>query len=122
MNITNSERRTHQRYLASTLSISLKPSKPSEKRRPDSHLCIIDFNRFGMAIQSEYPFKVGEKLHLMISDEYEQIIDVSCCVCNRAKTTDAYRYGLHFVEQHETDKKTKQSLVSMEQQLEESLY
>ena len=112
MNIQNSERRTQKRYSASSFSISLKPVNFQENIRPST----VDFNRFGMAIQSQQSLKIGDRLEIVISDEFNRSVEVISFVCNRAKTTTGYRCGLHFPDQN-NNIKTKQSLIKMEQQL-----
>lgn len=117
MNNTNLDRRTHARYLAPSFSLVLKstPSHANHKNE-DIVLSTLDFNRFGMAIESQHHFKIGDELSLVITDSTNRSVEVSCFVCNRAKLNQGYRSGLHFIEQSTT----KASLVSLEEQLEEA--
>jgi len=116
MNKTNSERRTHQRYLAPGLSILLKSIESKiEKNSKQVNLATVDFNRFGMAVKSQHSFKIGDELQLLISNGPDHSVEVSCFVSNRAKTEDGYRCGLHFLE----DLKSKHTLISFEALLEE---
>mgnify|MGYP000143706003 FL=1 len=97
MNSTNSERRTHQRYLAPGLSILLKSIQSKvDILNEEVLLSTIDFNRFGMAIKSLHNFKIGDELKLVLTDACEQSVEVSCFVSNRAKSETGYRCGLHF--------------------------
>ena len=117
MNITTNERRHHQRFLAPDLSIALHTLKSKEALTQDTYLCVVDFNRFGMAIESEHNFKIGDELCLLISDKYKREIKVNGFVCNRAKKAESYRCGLHFLEQNESG--FTKTLVEMEKSLEQ---
>lgn len=114
--MTNIERRSHRRYLAPTLSILLKSAESKVNDIKSIQLSIVDFNCVGMAIQSQHNFRVGEELKLTISDKYNQSVDVDCFVCNRAKTAEGHRSGLHFINQGDDNQATMQLLMSIEQQ------
>jgi len=120
MNNTNLDRRTHERYLAPSFSLLLKSIQSTvNQQNEDIFLSTIDFNRFGMAIESQHNFKIGDELQLIISDGADHTVEVSCFVCNRAKTNNSYRCGLHFIDQNTHNTLTKASLISLEEQLEE---
>ncbi|UZE95685.1 PilZ domain-containing protein [Alkalimarinus alittae] len=114
--MNNTERRTHHRYLAPSLSISLKSIEPQADNINSIQLSMVDFNCFGMAVESQHNFKIGEELQVIISDKLNQSVDVDCFVCNRAKTADGYRSGLYFMHQGENIVASRQLLMSMEQQ------
>ena len=114
--MTKTERRSHHRYLAPTLSILVKSTESNVNDITPIKLSMLDFNCFGMAVHSQYNFRIGEELQLIISDQLNQSVDVACFVCNRAKTMEGYRSGLHFIAQEEGHTDTLQRLMSMEQQ------
>ena len=114
MNTINAERRAHQRYSAPSISISLKSVESRDESEQQVHLSAVDFNRFGMAIHSQHNFKIGDKLHIEISDGSIQAIDLISVVCNRAKTEDGYRSGLHFQSQDNSDASREQALIELE--------
>ena len=121
MNNTNFNRRSHERYLAPSFSLLLKSTQSiANHQDEDILLSTIDFNRFGMAIESLHSFKIGDELQLVISDGAENSVEVSCFVCNRSKINNSYRCGLHFLSQNANNTKTKQSLISLEEQLEDA--
>jgi hypothetical protein len=121
MNNTNLDRRTHERYLAPSFSLLLKSiQSTANQQNEDIELSTIDFNRFGMAIESQHNFKIGDELQLVISDGADNSVEVFCFVCNRAKTNDSYRCGLHFTGQNTHNTQIKESLISLEEQLEEA--
>ena len=92
----------------------------ADQQNEDILLSTIDFNRFGMAIESQHNFKIGDELQLVISDGTDHSVEVSCFVCNRSKTNNSYRCGLHFMDQNINHTKTKETLISLEEQLEEA--
>lgn len=115
----NTERRTHHRYIAPSLSVLLNTSDDRSNSSSSIQLTMIDFNCLGMAVESHKSFKVGEELQLTISDDYDRSVDVDCFVCNRAKTEGGYRSGLYFMHQGEDVVASRQLLMSMEQQFDE---
>jgi len=116
MNITTNERRHHQRFLAPELSIALQTLKSKTELTQNTNLCVLDFNRFGMAIESEHNFKIGDELCLLVSDKYKREIKINGFVCNRARTNAGYRCGLYFLAQNESA--FTLALVAMERGLE----
>jgi len=115
--LDKAERRALQRYLAPGISIAVQSSRPSVENESPEKLRSVDFNHSGMAIHSQHVFKIGDTLSLVISDGENRAEDVQCFVCNRAKTAQGYRCGLHFVDHAENAKTTKASLVAIEQKL-----
>lgn len=118
MTNSNLDRRTHERYLAPSFSLLLQSI--ANQQNENISLSTVDFNRFGMAIESQHNFKIGDELQLVISDGADHSVEVSCFVCNRAKINDSYRCGLHFIEQTANNDKTKETLISLEERLEEA--
>jgi hypothetical protein len=124
VNLTNSERRNYQRFLAPHFSISLLAIQSNldgvtNTTNNDTAigLTALDFNHSGMAVYSQHNFKIGDVLKILISSGINQTEEVSCFVCNRAKTDLGYRCGLHFLTQNEDDNATQKSLLKMEQAL-----
>ncbi len=117
--MNNTERRTHHRYLAPSLSIQLKSSESNTIDIDSMQLSMLDFNCFGMAVESQQSFKIGEELQLIISDNFNQSVNVDCFVCNRAKTAEGYRSGLYFMHQGEDAVTSRKLLMSMEQQFDQ---
>jgi len=121
MNNTNVNRRNHERYLAPSFSLLLKSTQSIANQQIENILLsTIDFNRFGMAIESQHNFKIGDEIQLVISDGADHSVEVSCFVCNRSKTNNRYRCGLHFIAQNTNNSHTKKTLISLEEQLEEA--
>ncbi|MFT7371658.1 MAG: hypothetical protein ACI9T9_000334 [Oleiphilaceae bacterium] len=121
MDNSNLDRRTHERYLAPSFSLLLKSTQYNANHLSENiSLLTVDFNRFGMAIESQHNFKIGDELQLVISDGINHSVEVSCFVCNRAKIKNSYRCGLHFIEQNNNKGKIKETLISLEEQLEEA--
>lgn len=117
--MTNTERRTHHRYSAPSLSVLLHSNEHTDNDEASIQLTMVDFNCLGMAIESQKSFKVGEELQLTISDEFDHSVNVDCFVCNRAKTTEGYRSGLYFMHQGDDVVASRQLLMSMEQRFDE---
>lgn len=137
MTTSNSERRHHPRYLAPKLCVSLlsitSKSTHSENSVVKSNsndgsntlLRTLDFNHLGMSVHSQQHFNIGDILHLVLSNSSGHREEVSCFVCNRARTDIGYRSGLHFLYTHSDSENahkqnnfsTAESLLAIEQTL-----
>jgi PilZ domain len=119
--ITNSERRSHQRYKASCLSVVLKTSRPLIRAENDGSFVILDFNRFGMAVQGVQNYKIGDQVSVVMPGAPNKTLELNGVVCNRAKIAGAYRMGLHFPDQGECELVIRKSLIDLEQSLKDAL-
>lgn len=117
MDNKNSERRNHHRFSAPGLSILLKSLRSKVENTNSVQLFSLDFNRFGMAVQSQHNFKIGDEMRVVISDGLNKAVEVACFVCNRAKLEEGYRCGLHFMAKNEECSVTRESLIAVEQGL-----
>lgn len=109
------ERRRYKRYDTSNISIALKPC---EDLKTNNSLNIIDFNRYGLALYSKQNFRVGETLHLSLSDKSGYDIEVEGFVCNRTPSGEGFRCGLRFIETNDSGEAQTMRLFEMEQTLE----
>lgn len=113
------ERRIHNRFTSSDLSVVIQSLRGSAHFEPNGHLLSVDFNRYGMAVESPHCFNVGDVLLLDISDQNSNDIEVLALVCNRSKTEHGYRCGVFFQaeegESHNTE--LEHSLLALEESL-----
>lgn len=117
MTISSSERRSHQRYKASCLSVILKALRTLKSAEDSGAFVILDFNRFGMAVQGTQNYKIGDQVSVVITGAHIQALELNGFVCNRAAIAGAYRVGLHFPDQGEGEEAIRQSLIELEQRL-----
>jgi hypothetical protein len=120
VNIIKPERRNLRRYSAPGFSISLTHVQQQIYYQESIEPSTVDFNHIGMAINSQCYLKIGDKLKIVIADEFNRSVEIIGCVCNRAKTTNGYRSGIYFPDQNNSTK-TKRTLIIMEKQLYEAL-
>jgi hypothetical protein len=120
VNTIKPERRNLRRYSAPGFSISLTHVQQQIYYQESIEPSTVDFNHIGMAINTQCYLKIGDELKVVITDEFNRSVAIIGCVCNRAKTTNGYRSGIHFPDQNNSTE-TKQTLIKMEQQLCEAL-
>ena len=92
---TDTERRQHSRYPADHLKVMVR----SLRNQGDWEFGLIssvDFNRWGIGLETEHNFVVGDILELVIKTDDDTIAEVNGLVCNRTVTSYGYRFGVRF--------------------------
>jgi len=56
----------------------------------------VDFNRYGIALEIEENYSVGEILNIRLCNELESCAEIKGLVCNLTSTDDGYRIGIRF--------------------------
>lgn len=92
----STERRQHTRFQTPSLSVTAKSLFGNSSDWVQGEISTVDFNRFGMGIELQYPLLAGDKLSLIIDGQGKELSEVTGVVCNRTKTDTGYRYGLQF--------------------------
>lgn len=96
---TISDRRTHNRYPAQHLRVMVKSLREQERGWEKGLVSSVDFNRYGIALETECSFAVGDILMLLIRTDDGTVAEVNALVCNRTQTEWGFRLGMRF--QHE---------------------
>lgn len=92
----NRDRRQHNRYPANNLDVLLKSAGGDELNWELAELVSVDFNQFGIAVESLHNFNVGDVLSLVICTDDGVTSKVTAIVCNRSICRNGNRYGLFF--------------------------
>lgn len=107
------ERRRYHRYAGESLRI---------ERYTSSHqslVCLtvlkcIDFNRYGMALESDTPMPIGEHHSFMIAHSEVVSVRVEAAVCYRLKKDQRYIFGVNFFTHDNDQDKTEFILTAIE--------
>jgi len=90
------ERRQHSRYPAHNLDVLIKAVDSEELPWELAELVSVDFNRFGIAVESLHSFNVGDHLSLVICTDDGMTSKVQAVICNRCLCQTGFRYGVFF--------------------------
>lgn len=93
---TTSERRDHSRYPAQHLKVLIKSTTQEGAYWETGLISTVDFNRFGIGLETECNFDVGDVLSMIIRTDDSTISEVNGVVCNGYKVGDIYRLGVRF--------------------------
>jgi hypothetical protein len=93
---TVDERRQHTRYPANHLRVLVKSLRNENSSWELGLISSVDFNRYGIALETEYNFAIGDILLLVIRTDDAALAEVNGLVCNRTQTEHGYRLGIRF--------------------------
>ena len=92
------ERRSHPRYPASNIKVLIKSLRNNGDWEQGT-ISTVDFNRFGIGLETDQNFAIGDILSLLICTDDSAIAEVNGLVCNRSHTPSGYRFGVRFEHQ-----------------------
>jgi PilZ domain len=92
------ERREHTRYAAHHLDVLIKSRRLETGLWETGSVISADFNRFGIGIETEHCFAMGDVLSLIIRTDDSTITEISGVVCNRTPCDSGYRFGVRFID------------------------
>lgn len=90
------ERRRYVRYPVNHLTVTIKSLQHHHHDWDERGVDAIDFNRFGIAIETELNVAVGDVLTMLISTGDQRVAEVEGLVCNRIHTDKGCRLGIRF--------------------------
>lgn len=111
------DRRHHTRYPAHHLDVLARPNDHDSGPWALGEVVAVDFNRYGIALETSQFFSTGDVLSLVICTDDSATSKVTAVVCNRTPQGDHYRYGLQFdlAAGHEQQKTIQERLETIEQ-------
>ena len=93
---TASERRNHTRYPANHLKVLIKSLRNKDSQWEMGYISTVDFNRFGIGVETTQNFSIGDILSLVIRTDDATLAEVNGLVCNRKITESGFRFGVRF--------------------------
>lgn len=91
------ERRQHPRYPAPAMELMARPLEEASNEWLTGKLRAVDFNRFGMSLETDFPLLAGDQINLVLSGEDERRAEIRAEVRNRQRLLNGYRYGVSFL-------------------------
>ncbi len=92
-----SENRRHfERYPAGHLKVLIKSIRAEDGSWVKGFLNSVDFNRYGIGLETEHCFPIGDHVALVIRTDDSTLTEISGIVCNRNKCDEGYRCGVRF--------------------------
>lgn len=114
------ERRQYVRYSAGSMAASVSFQDKSSGEIFVESVKPVDFNSYGMAIQTNLDFEVGDKISLNISLGRNRVSNIIGTVRNMLKQENNNRYGLQFdfsANEHMCSEGVEEILASIERDL-----
>jgi hypothetical protein len=90
------DRRHHERHPAAHLDVLARTLHEDDAPWALGEVVAVDFNQYGIALDSTQLFTLGDQLKLVICTDDGVKADVTGVVCHRTSSDVGYRYGLHF--------------------------
>jgi hypothetical protein len=111
-----SERRIHTRYNAHHIKVLIKPFEGGADDWELGEISSVDFNRYGIGLETSKNFSVGDIVMLVIRTDDACISEVPGIVCNRSQCDDGYRFGIRFeYEESGKEQTLSEELLMLEQ-------
>lgn len=95
MEMNTEERRQHSRYPADHLKVMAR-SLRNKGEWEYALISSVDFNRYGIGLETEFNFAIGDILEMVIKTDDDTIAEINGLVCNRTVTSYGYRFGVRF--------------------------
>lgn len=93
-NIDN--RRHYNRYPATHLKVLIKSIRSEDSGWIKGHINSVDFNRYGIGMETEHCFAIGDHVSLVIRTDDSMLTEITGIVCNRTKLDEGFRCGIRF--------------------------
>ncbi|WP_159931035.1 PilZ domain-containing protein [Oceanicoccus sp. KOV_DT_Chl] len=116
MNAVN-ERRHHTRYPANHLKVLIKSLRNRDSEWEMGYISTVDFNRFGIGIESTHNFAIGDILSLIIRTDDSTLAEVNGLICNRTITDSGFRFGVRFEHEGCEDEEAADAVFNISQEI-----
>ena len=98
---TSEDRRAHARYPAEGLRVMASSLRTDNGEWVPAEIGAVDFNRYGISLETDHKFIVGDILALVIRTDDGTVAEVYGLICNRRTMDYGYRFGIRFVDNAE---------------------
>ena len=117
---SESERRKIPRIQSCNLKVSVRYRGLLAKIKHSGSVKILDYNRFGLAFESDHTYRIGDELLFTITHKETQLINLVGFICNSESVNETTRYGVQFdfsANKHMRSVTTEQTLIALESAL-----
>lgn len=115
-NNNDDDRRQHSRYPAEHLKVMARSLRNSGDWEFGS-ISSVDFNRYGIALETRYNFAVGDILALVIKTDDATLAEVNGLICNRTITSSGYRFGIRFEHEGCEDEEATDAVINIREEI-----
>jgi hypothetical protein len=112
----STERRTHSRYPANHIKVLIK-SLRNDGDWEKGHISTVDFNRFGIGLETPHNFAIGDILSLLIRTDDSTLAEVNGLVCNRTQTLTGYRFGVRFEHEGCEQEESPEAMINISEEI-----
>ena len=110
------ERRSHSRYPASHIKVLIK-SLRNDSDWEKGHISTVDFNRYGIGLETTHNFAIGDILSLLIRTDDSTLAEVNGLVCNRSQTLTGYRFGVRFEHEGCEEEESPDAVINISEEI-----
>ena len=115
--VDTAERRAHTRYAAHHLAVFVRSMREKKEQWVPGEITSIDFNRYGMALETTHCFATGDLLAMVIRNDDYSMAEVVGVICNRTQSERGYRFGVRFdFDDSEQGRKIADDLLMLEKE------
>ena len=111
------ERRHHSRYPGEQLRVLVKSARDQDPNWEMGYISSVDFNRYGIALETSHNFIVGDILSLVIRTDDATLAEVNGLICNRAVTEQGYRFGIRFEHEGCSDEESPEAVINISEEI-----
>lgn len=117
------DRREHTRYSAHHLAVFVRSLREEGENWIPGEIIAVDFNRYGMALETIHNFNTGDLLAMVIRNDDYSMAEVVGIICNRTPTERGFRFGIRFdFDDSEQGKQIADELLMLEKKTAESIH
>ena len=112
-----SERRQHSRYPANHLRVMVKSLRNQNSEWGMGLISTVDFNRFGIGLETAENFAIGDILALIIRTDDSVLAEVNGLVCNRTQTEQGFRFGVRFEHEGCENEESPEAVINISEEI-----
>lgn len=110
------DRRQHSRYPADHLKVMVRSLRDNGDWE-FGLISTVDFNRYGIGLETEHNFAVGDILAMVIKTDDATIAEVNGLVCNRTVLPYGYRFGVRFEHEDYEDEEAPDAVINIREEI-----
>ena len=114
---SSEDRRIYSRYPAGHIKVAVKSLRSANAKWEDALVSAVDFNRHGIALETQYNFTIGDILLLFITTDDDTLAKVNGLVCNRSITDRGFRFGIRFEHQGCEGEESPESMINISEEV-----
>ncbi len=111
------DRRQHSRYPAGHLHVLAKSLRNQEAEWEMGYISTVDFNRFGIGLETGHNFAIGDIVALIIRTDDATLAEINGLVCNRTQIDKGYRFGIRFEHEGDDQEESPEAMINISEEI-----